>query len=150
MEHTRRGERLQYDIVERNRCADPHAQTTERAVDVLDRERPGRNAAESVDHCPRDIHRVDLRSRPDESSRRLDEPLIAELVVVTDIAVHADAARVKGLTRHSVVGVRHVVLKKSPANLAVDQQTSFAGGKIEPGKWDLQAVAKAGRRIEPG
>src|SRR5439155_4654276 len=100
MEHTRGGEWLQHDIVVRNSPADPHAQATERAVDVLDGESPRRNAAKSVDQGPRHIHRVDLRSRPDQSSRWLDEPLIAEVVVVADISSHADATRVKGLTRH--------------------------------------------------
>src|SRR5262249_6269583 len=64
MEHTRRGERLQHDIVECDGRADPDTQATERAVDVLDCKRPRRNAAKSVDQGPRHIHRVDLRSRP--------------------------------------------------------------------------------------
>ena len=82
-------------------------------------------------------------------ARRLDEPLIAEVVVVADVPGHAHAARVEALTRHSVVAVGHVVLEKSPANLTVDQEAPFARGKIEPGKWNLQTVAKLAGGLSP-
>src|SRR5262249_6978399 len=56
------GERPHDHIANCDGCTDPHAQTTNRAFNVLDRQDPRRDAAGADNHGSRDIQRIDLSS----------------------------------------------------------------------------------------
>src|SRR5262245_26844779 len=76
--------------------------------------------------------------------------MMAQLVIVGDISGETDAARVEMLIKHPVVGVGHLVSKRSPAQLSVDEKASLAGSEVSTNERRLEAVAKARRRIGVG
>src|SRR5260370_19927722 len=87
-------------------------------------------------------------SSPVAPRRWFDEPLVAELLIVSDISGEADAACIETLARQSMGVVRDVVLEKIPANLPVDEKISVACSAIHANKRDLEAVAKTRGRIK--
>src|SRR5262249_29611262 len=99
-------------------------------------------------NVPRNIHGIYLGSRPDDARRWLDEPVVAEVVIVGDVCDQTNAACVETLTGHSVVGVGDFVLEKIRADLRVDEKASVARSDVSPDEWDLKVVAKTRGRIE--
>src|ERR1700730_7603986 len=87
---------------------------------------------------------------PENPRRWLDEPLIAEILIVSDIPCQTNAACVETLTSESVVVVRDLVLEKIPANLPIDEKTSVTCSGISANERDLEAVAKTRGRIKAG
>src|SRR5262245_21352823 len=135
-------------MAEHHRRAGPYAQTTERAFYISDCQHPGRDPARAGDKRSRNIHLIDLGSRPNDPCRWLDEPLVAEIVIVGGVCGEAYAACVKMLTGHSVVGVGNLILEEISAQLRVEEKAALAGSEINACELDLQTVLKARRRIE--
>ena len=97
-----------------------------------------------------DAERIDLDLRHHDAGGRLNEPVVLEWLIVSDIAAERDPARIQPLIEksrdHRIV--QTVLIEVGP-ELPIDEEVAPCGGGVNADKRDLkQILESAAERIE--
>src|SRR5436190_7821876 len=141
---------LPSDLAGGNGSPDPDCGAAEHALDVIDRHCAARESKPTSGYQSGHTERVDLHTRPDDTARWLDKPVIVQRDIIPHVAGHRDAARIEALIEQAVVPVGQVVLIKIPADLSVGEEVLSRKGGIDARKWNLRRSGEATLRCRKG
>ena len=132
-EHARGHEWLQHQVAGCERGPHPQAETPDQAFDVVESQRSRDHAARS----PSEIDRIDLGVRPHDTARRLDEPVVAELELISGRGAERVALRVELLTVEIVERAVQVDVVELRAEHDIGEEVPVGRDQVGAGERDL-------------